>query len=156
MHLHRYEKIWLTFGIGTLIVFLLVLGISAFAHGNHPPSDLDIIDPTKVEQTPPFDNPGLVKIDDLTYEANIIALAFGYNSGKIEVPVGSTVQFNVTSRDVVHSFSIPQTNVNVMVVPGHISRVTHTFTEAGTYLVLCNEYCGNGHHYMQMKIEVVE
>ncbi|GAE43559.1 cytochrome c oxidaseI [Mesobacillus boroniphilus JCM 21738] len=34
MHIHKFEKIWLIFGITTLIVFLSVIGVSAFYLGN--------------------------------------------------------------------------------------------------------------------------
>ena len=34
MHLHRYEKWWLTFGIGALIIFLAIVGIQAFHQGH--------------------------------------------------------------------------------------------------------------------------
>lgn len=156
MHLHRYEKYWLYFGVGTLIVFLTVIGFSAFSMGHQPPSHSAIVDPSKLAGTPPFDNPGLEQIDENTYMASIIAMTFGYNPSKIEVPVGSTVIFQVTSQDVVHSFTIPKTNVNMMITPGHVNQAEHTFNEPGSYLVLCNEYCGVGHHYMQMTIEVIE
>ncbi len=154
MHLHRYEKIWLTFGIGSLFVFLAVLGVSAFAFGQQPPSHMATVDPQNLSNEAPFNEPGLRQIDENTYQATIIAMAFGYSPNRIEVPVGSTVRFQVTSSDVVHSFTIPMTNVNFMVTPGHVNMAEHTFTEPGTYLVLCNEYCGTGHHYMQMAIEV--
>ncbi|MBU8908785.1 cytochrome c oxidase subunit II [Desertibacillus haloalkaliphilus] len=157
MHMHRYEKYWLVFGILTLVVFLTVLGINAFAQGHQPHGHTSTsIDPTKVNETPPFDEPGISQIDDQTYEANIIAMAFGYSPNKIEVPVGSKVLFRLTSSDVIHSFTIPKTNVNAMIVPGHITEMEHTFTEPGEYLVVCNEYCGTGHHNMQMRIEVTE
>lgn len=156
MQLHRYEKYWLYFGVGTLIVFLATLGVSAFAMGFNPPSHEAVLDPQRVDETPPFDNPGLVQIDENTYVANLVAMTFGYTPNKLEVPVGSTVIFRVTSKDVVHSFSIPGTNVNMMVIPGHVNEAQHTFTEPGSYLVLCNEYCGAGHHFMQMSIEVME
>ncbi|MDQ0339560.1 cytochrome c oxidase subunit 2 [Caldalkalibacillus uzonensis] len=156
MHLHRYEKYWLYFGIGTLIVFLSVLGVGAFAMGQYPPSHDAVVDPLNVSETPPFDDPGLVQIDDQTYVANIVAMTFGYRPNVIEVPAGATVIFEVTSEDVIHSFTIPGTNVNMMVTPGHVNQARHTFTEPGSYLVLCNEYCGAGHHYMQMTIEVIE
>jgi len=44
----------------------------------------------------------------------------------------------------------------MMVVPGHINCIEYTFKEAGEYLVVCNEYCGSGHHMMATKIKVVE
>ncbi|MDG5787951.1 cytochrome c oxidase subunit II [Evansella sp. AB-P1] len=154
MHLHKYEKIWLTFGVGSLILFLVVLGLSAFAFGHQPPSHMGKVDSQNLDQDPIFSEPGLEQINENTYKATIIAQAFGYSPSRIEVPEGSTVLFQVTSSDVVHSFTIPETNVNFMVTPGHINMAEHTFDEAGEYLVLCNEYCGTGHHYMSMTIEV--
>ncbi|HAL00176.1 MAG TPA: cytochrome B5, partial [Exiguobacterium sp.] len=75
MHIHRLEKIWLIFGAVMLGVFLTIIGVSAFASGNQPPSDATLIDPTKVDQTKPFDKPGLKKIDDDRYEAISVAQA---------------------------------------------------------------------------------
>ena len=40
MHLHKYEKVWLTFGMASLIIFLLVIGFAAFWKGTHPQSHL--------------------------------------------------------------------------------------------------------------------
>ena len=63
-------------------------------------------------------------------------------------------QFYVTSSDVEHGFSIPETGVNTMVTPGWVSSVSHTFNKAGTFLLICNEYCGAGHQLMASKVEV--
>jgi len=46
------------------------------------------------------------------------------------------------------------TNVNLMVAPGYVSEGTTTFTEPGEYLVVCNEYCGLGHHNMYSRLVV--
>jgi len=156
VHIDRYEKIWLNFGIGALIVFLLVLGINAFTVGNHPPTAMATIDPAKVKETEPFNNPGVKQIDENTYEVDIIAQAFSYTPNKIQVPAGKKIIFKVTSPDVVHSFTIVGTNVNMMVVPGHINVAWHTFDKPGKYLILCNEYCGAGHQLMAAEIEVVQ
>jgi cytochrome c oxidase subunit 2 len=40
MHIHRYEKYWLYFGKGSLILFLSIIGFSAFTMGHHPPSNM--------------------------------------------------------------------------------------------------------------------
>ena len=156
MHIHRLEKIWLIFGVAMLAIFLTIIGISAFASGNQPPSDATLIDPTKVDQSKPFDKPGLKKIDDDRYEAVIVSQAFQFTPKDMVIPKGATVDFLVTSKDVVHGFEIVKTNVNMMVVPDHINSNEYTFKEAGEYLVVCNEYCGNAHHMMATKIRVVE
>lgn len=61
-----------------------------------------------------------------------------------------------TTKDVVHGFEIAGTNVNMMLEPGYISEYVTTFNKPGEYTLLCNEYCGAGHHMMTSKIEVVE
>lgn len=156
MHLHKFEKIWLIFGILSLILFLSIVGVTAFAHGHTPAGGMDTIDPEKVNETAPFNEPGVKQLDDDTYEVVIIAQAFGYNPPEIKVPVGKEIIFTLTSTDVVHSFTIIDTKVNMMVVPGRITHKSYTFQEPGKYLVLCNEYCGTGHHFMQTEIEVYE
>lgn len=156
MHIHKLEKYWLTFGIILLAVFLTVLGVSAFAAGNQPASDADLIDPAKVNQTAPFDEPGLHKIGENEYELVMIAQAFTFTPGNVEIPKGAKVTFLVTSPDVVHGFQLTGTPVNMMIVPGHINSLTYTFEETGEFLILCNEYCGTGHHMMSTKIKVVD
>jgi len=157
MHLHRLEKIWLTIGIGMLAVFLLVLGVMGFKMGIAPPSEhRHTIDPTKVSEIQPFDNPGLIQLGENHYKAVMTAFVFGFDPPNMEIPVGSTVDFEVTTPDVVHGFSIVGTNVNFMVVPGEVSHVRYTFDKPGEYLVICNEYCGIGHEYMKTTIVVKE
>lgn len=43
----------------------------------------------------------------------------------------------------------------MMVTPGHVNSMTYTFNEKGSYLILCNEYCGTGHHFMSTNLEVI-
>ncbi|MBB3869962.1 cytochrome B5 [Geobacillus sp. NFOSA3] len=156
MHMHKYEKIWLVFGIGVLFAFLVIVGVSAFAEGQQPPSCLTTIDPEKVDQTPPFDKPGLVKTGDNEYQLNIVVHAFAFTPNQIEIPKGAKVTINVTTKDVIHGFQVPGTNINMMVEPGYINTLTHTFNKPGEYTILCNEYCGAGHHMMTGRIKVVE
>lgn len=156
MHIHKYEKYWLIFGIASLFLFLGITGVMALSQGHHPPSGMMAIDPEKVRSTPPFDNPGLIQTGDNTYEANLIAMTFGYQPNQLEIPVGAKVKFQVTSPDVVHSFTIVGTNVNMMITPGNVNVREYTFKKPGEYLVLCNEYCGTGHQLMTMTIKVVE
>jgi len=154
MHLHRYEKIWLWIGGGALALFLTVVGVQAFAMGGHPPSSMDMVDPTKVTQEPPSDKPVLTKVGPNEYQLVMVARMFSFQPNQIEIPAGAKVHFKVTSPDVVHGLEIAGTNVNMMVVPGHVNRKTFTFDRPGEYLVVCNEYCGMGHQVMSTRIIV--
>jgi len=154
IHLHRAERIWLVAGLGMLVAFLATITTAAVVDGFVPPSRVQSIDPTKVSQTPPFDHPGLRKVGEGVYEAYYVARVFSFTPNTIVVPVGSRVSFYVTSTDVMHGFSIPETGVNTMVTPGWVSQVSHTFKERGTFLLVCNEYCGSAHQTMAAKVEV--
>ncbi len=60
----------------------------------------------------------------------------------------------MTSPDVIHGFYIQGTRVNLMVIPGQITRASYRFQRPGEYLLLCHEYCGVGHHTMHGKVVV--
>ena len=159
MHLHKYEKIWLLFGIGALLVFTITIGVSAFYMGNQPPSCLVTVDPANVDKTAPFDQPGLKQVGDKQYELVVVASAFNYDVGPnkvIQVPVGSTINFIGTTKDVVHGFEVAGSNANMMLEPGYINTVEATFNKPGKYTIVCNEYCGLGHHLMFATLEVIE
>lgn len=67
---------------------------------------------------------------------------------------GETYRLHLSSIDVDHGFSLYPMNINLMVIPGYVYVATITPTEEGVYYVICNEYCGLGHHRMIGKIIV--
>lgn len=154
MQMHRDEKVWLTISFGMIMIFMLMMGYQGFALGMGPPSHNETIDPQRVDEITPFDQPGVYEVGDQEYEVVMTLEVFSFNPSEIEVPAGSQVTFVLTSKDVVHGFQIAHTNVNAMVMPGYIQKITQTFDEPGEYLILCNEYCGAGHQYMATTITV--
>jgi cytochrome c oxidase subunit II len=154
MNLHKYEQIWLVLAAGMLILSMAFSGYQTFAIGHGPPSGMHTINPDRVSEIAPFDNPGVFQIGENEYEVVVTLQAFSFNPSEIEIPAGATVHFIMTSKDVVHGFQVIGTNLNAMVTPGHIQRATQIFDKPGEYLVLCNEYCGAGHQMMSTTITV--
>ncbi|WP_204207401.1 cytochrome B5 [Mammaliicoccus sciuri] len=157
--MHKYEKLWLKVGISSLVIFLTILMITGLHNGHTPAaSGRDYVNPDKVDQIEPFNKPGLHKVSgkDYDYELVILASAFNYQPGKVEITKGSKVKIIATSKDTLHGFSLPGTNVNMMLEPGHISEYYKTFNEKREYLVICNEYCGIEHADMKSMIKVVD
>ncbi len=74
----------------------------------------------------------------------------------LELEKGQSYRVHMTSMDWQHGFSLQPVNINVQVHPGYDLVVTLTPNEAGEYGVVCNEFCGIGHHTMIGKIYVVE
>jgi cytochrome c oxidase subunit 2 len=108
-----------------------------------------------LEETAPFDNPGVEEVAPNRYRITLRAKMWRFEPNEVEVPVGATVEFLVSSEDVIHGFWIGDTTVNAMVLPGEVTVVEHTFNEPGDYKIMCHEYCGLGHQTMSGVIHVV-
>jgi len=67
-----------------------------------------------------------------------------------------TYRLHLSSMDWQHGFSLQPINVNMQVVPGYEMVLEITPDVAGQYGVICNEYCGIGHHTMVGRIYVEE
>ncbi|GBC82888.1 Cytochrome c oxidase subunit 2 [bacterium HR10] len=71
----------------------------------------------------------------------------------VRIPVGSLVEFRVTSFDVNHGFSVysPQGRLlaQTQAMPGYVNRLRLRLNEPGRYTVLCLEFCGSAHHRMR-------
>jgi len=65
-------------------------------------------------------------------------------------------KLHISSKDVVHGLSIQPVNMNFQVYPTYDYLLEFQPTEAGEYKVVCNEFCGIGHHTMIGKIVVIE
>lgn len=157
--LHRAERTWLRVGVAMLITFVVLAGVDAFRNSGGANSHGSTqIAPEKVSVTAPFDKPGTYQGKDGEWHAVVVAYAFGFLPREdLVVPVGVKVRFHVSSVDVVHGFQIPgATNVNLEVLPGHVSEAVQTFDKPGRYLILCHEYCGSGHHFMTAHIRVLK
>lgn len=154
MHLPRYERWFIWIGIGTMLSLFVILVALGYLQRFTPPSHLAGINPATVTQSPPFDHPGLRRMPDGSYQAYYVGQVFSWRPQSIVVPRGATVRFFVTSTDVMHGFEIAQTDVNVEVIPGWVSTSTQTFAHRGTYLIVCNQYCGIDHQEMYAKVIV--
>jgi cytochrome c oxidase subunit 2 len=74
----------------------------------------------------------------------------------LELERGKSYRLHLSSLDWQHGFSLQPTNINLQVQPGYDMVVTVTPPTAGEFGVVCNEFCGIGHHTMIGKIYVVE
>lgn len=72
----------------------------------------------------------------------------------LELEAGKTYRLHLTAMDYNHGFSLQPANINIQMVPGFEHVVTVTPNQTGTYSVVCNEFCGIGHHKMVGRIYV--
>lgn len=88
-------------------------------------------------------------------------------TSEIVIPVGKPVRFTIGSKDVLHSFYLPDFRVQMNAVPGMPTyfQFTPRLTTAQMrekrndpkydYILLCAKICGAGHYNMQAKVTVV-
>ena len=74
----------------------------------------------------------------------------------LELEQGQSYRLHLSSMDWNHGFSLQPVNINLQIVPGYEMVLTVTPDTAGEFTVVCNEFCGIGHHLMLGKIYVQE
>jgi cytochrome c oxidase subunit 2 len=72
----------------------------------------------------------------------------------LRLRLGETYRLHLSSLDLQHGFSLQPLNMNFQVLPGYDHVLAITPTSKGEFTIVCNEFCGAGHHAMTGKIFV--
>jgi len=73
-------------------------------------------------------------------------------ANEISIPLGETVEFELTSPDVIHSFWVPSLGGKVDMIPGRTTRLRLRADRPGVFRGQCAEYCGGPHAWMAMRV----
>ena len=99
-------------------------------------------------------NPLVVKVT-----AQQFAWQFTYPNGKtygfLTLPIDRHVKLDITAKDVIHSFWVPQFSQKQDAVPGQHNEIVVTPDRLGRFPVICTELCGLGHALMRSHVDVV-
>jgi cytochrome c oxidase subunit 2 len=145
-----YERGWMIASGIILVCFLLAVGVSAY-HGITLPGE---VEHPEVSAGARFPEPAVVQKGPGRYDVYMRAQIWAFVPNEIKIPAGSTLTFYVTSPDVQHGFLIERTNVNLMALPGQVTKSAARFDTPGEYRFFCHEYCGLGHQIMWGKVIV--
>jgi cytochrome c oxidase subunit 2 len=119
--------------VGVLGTFLLwwVIGFIQYAHMADPPDSAMPIVVTAKQWMWKFTYPDGRESNDI-----------------LTVPVDRDVRLIMTSRDVIHSFYVPQFRMKHDVLPGRFVTTWFRATKTGDFDIFCAEYCGVNHSRM--------
>ena len=122
---------------GLLAIFVLwwVIGFRQFVHLSEPPANSLTIYVTGKQWMWSFAYPN-----------------GGGSNGVLYVPAGRPVKLVLTSRDVIHSFYVPQFRTTRDAVPGRSTLLWFEVEQPGRYPIYCTEYCGMGHSTMRGEV----
>ncbi len=78
----------------------------------------------------------------------------GVTTGELHLPIGKTVEINMTANDVIHAFWIPEFRMKQDAIPGRQTNLRFTPRKAGDYELICAELCGPYHGAMKTQVVV--
>ena len=152
------EIIWTA--IPTVIVFILfVLSISTLA--------------TVEARSDPAKTPGVdIEVDGFQWQwefhyidsdqddqNDVHVIGQATSPAVMVVPVGEPIRLTLKSRDVIHSFYVPQFLIKRDLIPEpegqELNHLEFVVSEAGTYGGQCAEFCGDFHAKMTFSVEAV-
>jgi cytochrome c oxidase subunit II len=126
--------------VGVTIAILLVFMISSVVAGRGLTSPA---------------GPGAVTIDAIGHQwwwefqyRNITPSEFVTSPNELRIPVGVPVHIKAISRDVVHSFWVPNLHGKRDLIPGQVTNFWIQADEPGVYRGQCAEFCGHQHANM--------
>ena len=97
--------------------------------------------------------------DGMGEEAGTVASTVGSSDviPLLVLPVGQKIRFEETSKDVIHSFWVPEMLFKRDVFPGNVRNVFEvTLDKTGRYVGRCAELCGTYHAFMNFELVTVE
>jgi cytochrome c oxidase subunit II len=133
----RLEIFWVT------IPFLLVTGLAIY--GWVVLNDIEAKEPNELQ----------VRVTGQQFTWTFEYPQERVKSNRLVLPVDRPVHFRVRSKDVIHSFWVPQFRLKTDAVPGLTTRLRLTPDEVGSFDVVCAELCGLGHATMRQAVRVV-
>ncbi len=71
------------------------------------------------------------------------------SSNEMHVPVNQVVIVDLTSKDVIHNYSLPSMRVGQDAIPGTMVPLWYKPFKAGEYEIVCGQLCGSGHGLMR-------
>jgi cytochrome c oxidase subunit 2 len=133
----RLEVIWVT------VPFMLVTGLAIY--GWITLNDIEAKEPNEL----------LVNVTGQQFTWTFEYPKEHVKSADLVLPVDRPVHFRIHTKDVIHSFWVPQFRLKSDAPPGLTTQIRVTPNRVGNYEVVCAELCGIGHATMRNPVHVV-
>lgn len=167
--LNSEEKLWFTLALIWMLVSFFWMPVWHVVGKQNPPFETYRVKPAQFEQIAnafiekykvgEAEGQGGIKVPIVHPPAGgdvfLVARMWNWNP-VLELEKGKEYRVHLSSLDLMHGFSIVSKtmSINFMAFPEYDYVLKLTPTESGEYAIVCNEYCGPGHHLMVGKIIV--
>lgn len=161
---HGAEKVWVAIAFGWCMVLFAMMPLWHWKGGQNPSGVRHRVEPEAfAERTREFIDTYRVGEDQGIPVVEPPPGADIYLMGQmwrwtpvLRLRKGAEYTLHLSSLDVNHGFGLVPLNINFQVVPGYDYGLKITPNEAGDFRIICNEFCGLGHHLMLGRVIVVD
>lgn len=161
---HRTERLWVGIAFAWCLVLFAMMPFWHWKGGQNPSGIRRRVEPTKffartqefIKQYRVGTESGIPVVEPPP-GSDIYMTALTYQwIPVLRLRKGAEYTLHLSALDVNHGFSLFPLNVNFQVVPGYDYGLRVTPTEAGDFRIICNEFCGIGHHTMVGRVIVLD
>lgn len=161
---HKSEKTWVVIAFAWCMVLFAMMPLWHWKGGQNPSGIRRRATPTQFyNRTLEFTKQYQVGVDrgmpivapPPGADVYLAAMSFQWTP-ILRLERGKEYILHLSSLDVNHGFSLYPINVNFQVVPGYDYGLRVTPNASGDFRIICNEFCGIGHHTMVGRVIVVE
>ena len=166
---HKSEKVWVSIAFAWCLVLFAMMPLWHLRGGQNPsgirsrvePADFDarvnefIAEYQEVDANgaPVVENGIPVVAPPAGSDIYMIGRMWAW-SPVLRLEKNAEYVLHLSSFDVNHGFNLYPFNVNFQVVPGYDYGLRVTPTQEGEFRIVCNEFCGVGHHLMIGRVVV--
>jgi len=148
------EKLWVTLAFIWCLVLFAMMPFWHFKGGQNPSGVRARVDPKFVTDYKVGEDKG-VPVVAPPPGADIYMLAQMWRWYPVlRLKPGVRYTLHLSSMDLNHGFNLYPVNLNFQIVPGYDYGLQIVPNKAGDFRVVCNEFCGIGHHLMVGKVVV--
>lgn len=158
----KEEKVWLSIALLWCLVLTIMMPLMHLIGTQNPsvnpmkirPQDYRIISEAFIEKYKVGEEKGVPIVEPPDGADVYLRGQMWTWTPILKLKKGVNYKFHISSVDLMHGFSLQPLVMNFQIVPGHDNILNMTPTSAGTFHIICNEFCGIGHHTMTGKIIV--
>lgn len=161
---HKTEKIWVAIAFAWCMVLFAMMPIMHAKGGQNVSGIRHTVEPAAFQQRVGefiadyqigTDNGYPVVAPPPGSDVYLMATMWAWTP-VLQLEKGVEYTLHLSALDVNHGFSLLPLNVNMQIVPGYDYGIRVTPTETGDFRIVCNEFCGIGHHVMVGKVIVTD
>ena len=161
---HKAEKVWVAIAFCWCMVLFAMMPLWHFRGGQNPSGVRSRVEPKAfyartlafAKQYQIGDDRGVpIVAPPPGADVYLVGMTFQWYP-ILKLQQGKEYLLHLSALDVNHGFSLFPVNINFQVIPGYDYALRVTPTASGDFRIICNEFCGIGHHTMVGRVIVVD